>query len=150
MGHSTGDPDFPEFASFFQGTWADRTFSGDEPLDEFLARLESGLETSSLEIGPYRCIRELGRGGQGVVYLAEDPRLEREVALKILRCSPLDAHRLLARFQREARVASRLDHPGICHVFDAGVAEGVPYIAMRYIEGRSLATMLKGAASGGV
>ncbi len=89
-------------------------------------------------LGSYRLLRELGRGGMGVVYLAEDERLRRRAALKIL--SPVFASSdvLRRRFEREAAVASRLDHPGICTVFEAGEIGGVPFIAMRYVEGETL------------
>lgn len=85
--------------------------------------------------GPFEIVRELGRGGQGVVYLATDTRLGRAVALKVLdAASPAR----LARFRREAEIASRLDHRGICSVLDVGEAAGRAYIAMRYVEGATL------------
>lgn len=96
-------------------------------------------------IGLYQPLRELGRGGQAVVYLAEDRRLHRPVALKVLKgLGPL-TETMMRRFRREAEVASRLDHPGICVVYDAGVAGGVPYIAMRYVEGETLAERIEAA-----
>jgi serine/threonine protein kinase/Flp pilus assembly protein TadD len=97
--------------------------------------------------GPYRPLRELGRGGQAVVYLAEDTRLHlrRTVALKVLRHHGPDVASTLQRFRREAEVASRLDHPAICPVYDADVARGMPYIAMRYVPGRTLAEVLQRA-----
>ena len=96
-------------------------------------------------IGPYDLVRELGRGGQGVVYLAKDRRLGRKIALKILEGLGPDADRHIDRFQREAKVASKLDHPGICGVHDAGVEGGVPYIAMRYVQGETLAAYVNRA-----
>lgn len=93
-------------------------------------------------IGSYRLLGELGRGGQGIVYLAEDLRLRRRVALKVLPSLGLQAQELAPRFQREAEVASRLDHPGICAIYEAGAADGMLYIAMRYVEGRTLAAHL--------
>ena len=96
-------------------------------------------------VGPYDLIRELGRGGQGVVYLAEDRRLGRKVALKVLEGLGPDADRHLQRFRREAEVASKLDHPGICGVHDAGIEGGVPYIAMRYVEGETLSAYVNRA-----
>src|SRR5262245_16395029 len=108
---------------------------------------EEALEPDPIpEIGPYRVIKEIGRGAQGDVYLAEDTRLRRHVALKVLRGWGGDVRERLARFQREAQVASRLDHPGICTVYETGVARGVPYIAMRHVEGRGLGRVLGGAA----
>ena len=81
--------------------------------------------------GAYRVLRELGRGGQGRVYLAEHTGLGRQVALKVLsEAGHLDG--LAARrFQREAEVASRLDHPGICTVYESGVRDGTFFIAMQ-------------------
>jgi len=90
-------------------------------------------------LGPYRVLESLGAGGQGQVFLAEDTRLGRRVALKVLSPSWLRSGEARTRFQREAMAASRLDHPGICTVYEAGEASGVPYIAMRYVEGDTLA-----------
>ncbi len=89
-------------------------------------------------IGPYRVEREIGRGGMGVVYLAEDTRLHRRVALKVLPPEVASSRDLRRRFEREASVASRLDHPGICTVYEAGEEQGTGFIAMRYVEGESL------------
>lgn len=90
-------------------------------------------------LGRYRLLRSLGRGGQGEVWLAEDPRLERRVALKILHTWSAASPQAFARFRREALIASRLDHPGICTVYESGIEQGLPYFAMRYVEGESLA-----------
>src|SRR5262249_41373212 len=81
------------------------------------------------QLGPYRLVRELGRGGQGQVWLAEDLRLKRKVALKVMTHLGPGSEPMLARFRREAEVASRLDHPGICGVHDTGVDSGVAWIA---------------------
>jgi serine/threonine protein kinase/formylglycine-generating enzyme required for sulfatase activity len=91
------------------------------------------------QVGPYRLIKELGRGGQGAVHLAEDTRLGRRVALKLLTGVGSLTEANLRRFHREAELASKLDHPGICAVYDFGAFEGVPYIAMRFVEGETLA-----------
>ncbi|MHC4141624.1 MAG: serine/threonine-protein kinase, partial [Planctomycetota bacterium] len=96
-------------------------------------------------LGPYRIDREIGRGGQSVVYLAEDTRLGRRVALKILSGGPVPDARTVRRFTREAETAARLDHPAICTVHEAGVERGVRYIAMRYVEGRTLAAKIAAA-----
>ena len=90
-----------------------------------------------VQISHYRIVRELGRGGQGVVYLAKDMKLGREVAIKMLRRSRLAIDEL-ERLQREARIASRLDHPGICPIYDIGDYGGEPYVVMRYVKGTSL------------
>ena len=86
--------------------------------------------------------RELGRGGQGTVFLAEDPRLGRRVALKVLTGARWADDDLRQRFLREAEVVSRLDHPSLCTVYEAGEEEGVPFIAMRYVEGETLARQI--------
>ena len=96
-------------------------------------------------IGPFRLLQELGRGGQALVYLAEDTRLHRRVALKVLKGFGPVPEPVLKRFRREAEVASKLDHPGICAVFDAGEESGIPYIAMRYVEGVPLAEWISRA-----
>ncbi len=99
-------------------------------------------------IGPYDLIRELGSGGQGVVYLARDSRLRRKVALKVLRAGgALTSRESFLRFQREAEVASRLDHPGICAVYETGEDDDIQYIAMRYVDGPSLAERIAAVAS---
>ena len=95
-------------------------------------------------IGRYVVERELGRGAMGVVYLARDPQLGRQVAVKTYvlpdGISPALAKEFQERFQREARAAASLTHPGIVTVYDAGEdpATGLPYIAMEYVAGRSL------------
>ena len=114
------------------------------------ARGEAGPESSTGKearapdrIGPYRVGEILGRGGQGVVYRAEDVRLERTVALKVLSlpiASVSQGRR--NRFRREAEIVSRLDHPDICTVLDADLQGETPYIAMRFVEGETLATAL--------
>ena len=95
-----------------------------------------------VRIGPYRIVRELGRGGMGVVYEAQDTRLPRTVALKVLGPQYSASAQLRMRFQREAAVASRLDHPGICTVYEAGEDGDTLFIAMRHLEGQSLAGLI--------
>ncbi|MCB1282312.1 MAG: serine/threonine protein kinase, partial [Salinibacterium sp.] len=89
-------------------------------------------------IAQYRVIEELGHGGQGYVFLAEDTRLNRKVALKVLteRAAMSDAARV--RFLREASVASKIDQNGICRIFEFGEFEGMPFIAMQFVQGRPL------------
>jgi serine/threonine protein kinase len=89
-------------------------------------------------VGPYRIVRELGRGGMGVVYEAEQDRLRRRIALKVLPPLATLSPRRIERFLREAKSAARLDHPGIARIFDAGEADGTWYIAMELVEGRPL------------
>ena len=89
--------------------------------------------------GPYELLFEIGRGGQGTVYLARDPRLKRRVALKVLSLVLAGSSEATERFEREAEAVSQLDHPGICTVYEAGEVDGTHFIAMRYLEGRTLA-----------
>jgi TolB-like protein len=96
-------------------------------------------------IGPYRINREIGRGGMGVVYLAErdDPDFPQRVALKVVRSATADGHSYIARFLTERRVLAWLEHPHIARLFDGGVtSDGLPYYTMAYCEGGSLAQRL--------
>jgi serine/threonine protein kinase len=95
------------------------------------------------QVGPYKLLRVLGRGGMGVVYEAESSAHPGRVALKVLTALRIEDQVMQRRFQREAAIASRLDHPGICPVLDAGIAEGVPFIAMPILKGHPLDTWLK-------
>jgi serine/threonine protein kinase len=113
-----------------------------------LATLVSEFEDPSpmtgARIGPYCIAGELGRGGQAVVYRAIDTRLARAVALKVLTGYGTASEQALERFRREAKVASRLDHPGICTVHEAGWCDGASFIAMRLVNGESLAAWIQG------
>jgi serine/threonine protein kinase/dienelactone hydrolase len=96
------------------------------------------MSKGSFFAGRYRILGELGQGGMGIVYKAEDTKLKRTVALKFL---PTELNRYpeaQERFVREAQAAAVLDHPNICTVHEVEEAEGVTYIAMAYIEGQSL------------
>jgi eukaryotic-like serine/threonine-protein kinase len=94
-------------------------------------------------LGEFRLLREIGRGGMGVVYEAEQTSLSRRVALKVLGASPGTDGKQLARFQIEAQVAAALNHPHIVPIFAVGCDRGVHYYAMQLIEGRSLAEVLR-------
>lgn len=90
------------------------------------------------QVGPYRLLRELGRGGMGTVYLAERDDVEKTVALKLVRNS-LAAPQTVQRFLLERRILARLKHPNIAQLLDAGMTpDQTPYFAMEYVEGESL------------
>ncbi len=95
------------------------------------------------QIGRFEIRRPLGRGGFGIVYLAYDPVLCREVALKIPRADALVDHECRIRFQREARAAAGLDHPNLVPVHEAGELGPICYIALAYCPGSNLAAWLK-------
>ncbi|MEZ6184020.1 MAG: serine/threonine-protein kinase [Planctomycetota bacterium] len=107
-----------------------------------LGQHEDAREALPESLGPFSLIRELGRGGAGVVYVARHARLEREVALKVLRAGDGASPEQLERFEIEARAAARLRHPGIVGVLEVGEEAGKPYLAMELIEGESLAQRL--------
>lgn len=101
-------------------------------------------------IGPYQVLRELGRGGMGIVYEAIERPLDRRVALKVLPFSSSTDKPLADRLLHEARIVARLDHPHIVKVHGSGEVEGVPFIAFQLIDGHSLRPQsdLSGSASG--
>src|SRR5829696_8983501 len=88
--------------------------------------------------GRYRVIRRLGSGGMANVYLAEDEELGRRVAIKVLDDKHANDEQFVERFRREAKNAASLSHPNIVSIYDRGEAQGTYYIAMEYIEGRTL------------
>lgn len=91
------------------------------------------------EIGGYQLLRELGRGGRGVVYLARDPKTDEFVALKVLGMGMLPSAVAVERFRREAKAVARLSHPGVVRLVRAGEEPSRPYLVMEYIEGHTLA-----------
>jgi len=99
------------------------------------------------EFGHFKLERELGRGAQGVVYLAEDTTLRRRVALKVLTGSAAQSAEVRARFRREGEIASKLDHPGICGIHEVGEFRGVPFISMQFLRGTTLAGLIQQARS---
>ncbi len=95
-------------------------------------------------LGSYRILEKLGAGGQGTVYKATDTKLGRTVVVKVLPPELTSKEANLKRFEREARLASSLDHPNICTIFDLDEAEGLHFIAMQHIEGRNVRQLVGG------
>lgn len=98
---------------------------------------------SNPSIGPYKILRELGRGGMGVVYLADraDGEFHKKVAIKLLHNR--GDEQLIARFRLERQILADLEHPNIARLLDGGTIDGTPYVVMEYIEGQSLRATLK-------
>jgi len=94
------------------------------------------------KLGPYEILGQIGAGGMGEVYRARDPRLGREVAIKVLPASFSDDPDRLRRFEQEARAAGVLNHPNITAVYDIGQHEGAPYVVQELLEGATLRSVL--------
>ena len=133
--------------SRFCGSCAALLSSEGQPPSSFTKTLETpahALSTDSLIAGKYRIVEEIGRGGMGVVYKAEDIKLQRPVALKFLPHQWISDPDARERFIQEARAASALDHPNICNIYEIGEAEDDRmYIAMAFYEGESLREKIK-------
>lgn len=96
-------------------------------------------EEAPKTFGRYERLERLGQGGMGIVFKADDPALSRPVALKFIRREdPL----LVERLQMEARAQARIEHEHVCKVYEVGVIDGVHYIAMQYIDGKSLKDLI--------
>ena len=96
------------------------------------------------KLGPYEILAALGAGGMGEVYRARDPRLGRDVAIKVLPAGSADDPERLRRFEQEARATAALNHPNILAVFDIGTQDNSPYIVSELLEGETLRARLTG------
>lgn len=94
-------------------------------------------------VGPYRIVEKLGRGGMATVFKAYHPALDRYVAIKVLHPAFQEDQNFLGRFQREARIVAKLDHPNIVPIYDFAEHRGHPYLVMRFIEGETLKARLQ-------
>src|SRR5262249_61543575 len=119
-----------------RGGAGDGRRTGDEPVEAAMAPLPR-------QVGDYRIIREVGRGGMGVVYEAEQVSLGRHVALKVLPRQAFQDGATLERFRREARAAAKLHHTNIVPIFEVGQEGGVSYYAMQFIPGQGLDVVIK-------
>jgi eukaryotic-like serine/threonine-protein kinase len=101
---------------------------------------------SGTKLGPYEVVAFIGAGGMGEVYRARDTRLDRTVAIKVLNSTVVSSPEVKQRFDREARIISRLNHPHICTLHDVGCQDGTDFLVMEFLEGETLAQRLtKGA-----
>ena len=94
------------------------------------------------EFAGYRIERTLGHGGMGIVYLATELRLERQVALKVIRAELANDEDFRARFRSEQLTAASVEHPRVVTVFGAGERDGLLYVSMRYVPGRDLGRLV--------
>src|SRR6266508_3277528 len=101
---------------------------------------------SGARLGPYEILAPLGAGGMGEVYRARDPRLGREVAIKVLPASFSQDVDRLRRFEQEARAAGVLNHPNITAVYDIGQHDNAPYVVSELLEGETLRARLAAGA----
>jgi serine/threonine protein kinase len=101
------------------------------------------MNLTSKTIGNYEILEEIGRGGMAVVYRAYQPSLNRYVAIKVLPPQFSLDQQFVQRFQREARAAASLRHPNIVVIHDVGQQEGLYYIVMEYLEGRTLKQLVE-------
>lgn len=112
------------------------------PLDKTLVDQDQPKAAKPIQFGRYQIVKELARGGMGIVYIAKSMDLEMLVALKVLKQQEEISPKLRERFLREARLASRLNHPNIVRILDCGVEMSMDYIVMDYIEGEDLGKRL--------
>jgi tetratricopeptide (TPR) repeat protein len=131
------------FCQFVRRTWAQSSASSSPPVGSTISEGAAGAAAMLDGLGRFQLRRELGRGAFGIVYLAYDPRLRRELALKVPRAEVVFTPQLRARFRQEALAAAGLDHPNIVSVYEAGEEGNNCYIASAYCAGITLATWLR-------
>jgi Tol biopolymer transport system component/serine/threonine protein kinase len=133
--------DHQEQTKFFEAPALVRAAQGQQTQDHAHSR-------AGQQMGSYKILSLLGSGGMGEVYLARDSRLDRTVALKILPAQVASDQDRMRRFIREARAASALKHPNVTHIYEIGESEGLHFIAMEYVEGKTLAARISGRPLG--
>lgn len=135
----------PDHATRFERWWTQLVQTGEVHDSDGDFAISAGAGTSVVDptedsvFGHYRIGKELGRGSQGTVFFAQDSRDDRRIALKVLPRFRSTGRDRARRFAREAELASRLDHPGLCEVIESGELAGNSYLAMRFVEGETIA-----------
>src|SRR5436853_7901675 len=99
--------------------------------------------TINTNISHYRIVSKIGAGGMGEVYLAQDTKLDRKVAIKFLPERLVADEQARKRLVREARAAAKLDHPNICSIYEVGEDDGRSFIVMQHVEGETLAKLIQ-------
>src|SRR5688572_10073946 len=140
----TGDPGLHEEALSLIEAHQEAGDFLEAPALETDAHVLLEAEEPDREIGPYKIVNRLGKGGMGEVFLAQDRRLGRMVALKTLPAYFVSDDERLRRFQNEARAASALNHPNILTIYEVGESDGTHFIAAENIEGHTLRELLSG------
>lgn len=123
-------------------TRADATLHGDSAQRRAAVELDLA-DPAQRQFGDYELLEQIGEGGMGVVYRARHVPLNRVVAVKLLSAGMWASHDFIARFEREARHAARMQHPNIVTVFEVGSVDGLHFFSMRLVDGDSLSTLLK-------
>ncbi|HEU0173960.1 MAG TPA: protein kinase [Blastocatellia bacterium] len=139
--HCSDDPDLRREVESLIATHGQPGDSIETLAAEVAVKMLAGDQSASLtgrQIGPYQVIDQIGQGGMGEVYLAQDGRLGRRIALKLLPPQFAGDERRVLRFEQEARAVSALNHPNIITIFDAGHVEDIYFIATEYVDGRTL------------
>ena len=140
--------DNPDIADELRALWATAQFAAAFAATPTVLPATSGFDPSAAApappeaVGDYEILAELGRGGMGVVYKARQRSLNRLVAVKLMREARLSSDTDRARFMAEAEAAAKLKHPNIVTVFEVGHQDGLPYIVMEYVAGRTLSQQL--------
>lgn len=127
-----------------QFSWVDSPDQAEAPEDDGLAPSRGPGEIGWL--GPYRILKVLGEGGMGKVFLAEDPVLKRQVALKVMKKSLARNLNSKRRFLQEAQTAAQTEHDNIIHIYQVGEDRGVPFLAMPLLKSSSLEDVLRRSA----
>src|SRR5688572_30217780 len=108
-----------------------------------MASVRMSVLTAGTRIGPYEIISRIGAGGMSEVYRAFDPRIRREVAVKVLPPTLVKFADRMHRFEQEARAVGALNHPNLLTIFDTGNSDGRPYIVTELLEGHTLRSLLR-------